>query len=94
MNKIWENGSLRPALEDLLGAGAIISNLTGTRSPNASAAEIIFQHHHHNIFSILENTGSGKELIHRGFPQDIEIAAQLNISDCVPVLKNQAYIAA
>ncbi len=34
----WQNGSLRPCLEDLLGAGAVLARLEGTRSPEAEIA--------------------------------------------------------
>ena len=34
----WEDNSLRPSLEDWLGAGAIIDELTGSLSPEAQAA--------------------------------------------------------
>jgi len=38
----WEDKSLRPSFEDLVGAGAIISMLKGTRSPEATAAANAF----------------------------------------------------
>ena len=34
----WDDGSLRPSFEDLIGAGAIITHLTGVRSPEAQTA--------------------------------------------------------
>ncbi|EKQ70689.1 hypothetical protein OsccyDRAFT_0991 [Leptolyngbyaceae cyanobacterium JSC-12] len=40
----------------------------------------------------LANCGSGKELIARGFAADVELASQLNVSDCIPRLVNHAYI--
>ncbi len=36
----WEDNSLRPCFEDLAGAGAIITHLEGTLSPEAEAAKI------------------------------------------------------
>src|SRR5581483_4161214 len=39
----WESGELRPCVEDLLGAGAIISELPGRRSPEAELAVACFQ---------------------------------------------------
>lgn len=38
----WPNGSLCPCLEDQLGAGAILQNLSGRRSPEADAAVAVF----------------------------------------------------
>ena len=38
----WPDGSLRPAIEDLLGAGAILTQLNGHRSPEANLAAVAF----------------------------------------------------
>jgi 2-phosphosulfolactate phosphatase len=35
----WSSGEFRPALEDLIGAGAVIANLHGARLPEAELAE-------------------------------------------------------
>jgi 2-phosphosulfolactate phosphatase len=39
----WMDGSLRPGVEDWLGAGAVLSQLKGTLSPEARAAAASFQ---------------------------------------------------
>ncbi|MBF2050421.1 MAG: 2-phosphosulfolactate phosphatase [Leptolyngbya sp. IPPAS B-1204] len=86
----WSDNSLRPALEDWVGAGAILSYLQGSLSPEAEAAVASFQHYQGSGHR-LHQCSSGKELIARGFAQDVELAAELNVSDCVPVLTNAAY---
>jgi 2-phosphosulfolactate phosphatase len=88
----WEDGSLRPAFEDLLGAGAIIRQLPGTRSPEAAVAEAVFLHFQHDVRACLQQCGSGRELISLGFADDVALAAALDASDCVPVLTEGAYV--
>jgi 2-phosphosulfolactate phosphatase len=88
----WQDDSLRPAIEDLIGAGAIISYLSGTRSPEAEVAVAAFAQNRQNLFKSLQQCGSGQEVIAIGFGADIEVAAALNDSDCVPVLRDGAYV--
>lgn len=89
----WEaDGSLRPAWEDWVGAGAILSFLDGKRSPEAEAAIAAFKFVKDHIFDYLTRCGSGKELIARGFSKDVELAGMLNVSKCTPVLTNGGYI--
>ena len=89
----WQGGLLRPALEDLLGAGAIMAHLTGRRSPEAETAVAAFKHAQPTLLATLSHCGSGKELIGRGFAADVVIAAQLNVSHAAPVLVDGAYSA-
>ena len=88
----WENGSLRFALEDLVGAGAILSYLSGSLSPEAETAVAVFNNFKNDLLNTLKKCSSGKELIARGFESDVELAAMINISDCVPVFNENAYV--
>ena len=88
----WKgDGTLRPAVEDWLGAGAIISQLAGSRSPEASAAVAAFEEARDSLGSRLQQCSSGRELIENGFEQDVILASEVNISDCVPIFSNGAY---
>jgi 2-phosphosulfolactate phosphatase len=87
----WTDGSLRPALEDLLGAGAVIVHLAGQRSPESQLAAAGFLHYEQNLPETLLRCGSGKELTGRGFQRDVEIASSLNVSSTAPLLKDGAY---
>ena len=87
----WSDGSIRFALEDWIGAGAIVSFLEGEKSPEAAAAAIAFQGVQPRLRSLLQQCGSGRELIDRGFEQDVALAAELNVSEGVPVLLDGAY---
>ena len=87
----WNDKTLRPAVEDLIGAGAIINYLEGTKSPEAEIALSAFQAVKNRLFPILLNCSSGKELSERGFKMDIELIARLNCSDAVPKLVNKTY---
>jgi len=90
----WPDGSLRPSFEDLIGAGAIIHYLNGKSSPEAFAARSAFLAAENELTNLLLRCGSGKELIERGYKEDVNLAAELNVSDCVPILQDGAFVSA
>ena len=89
----WLDGSLRPALEDWLGAGAILSTLPGTRSPEAESAIALFDCYRNRLVEILDQCGSGRELDGRGHREDKFIAGQLDVSSCAARFDGIAYVA-
>jgi 2-phosphosulfolactate phosphatase len=83
--------TLRPALEDWIGAGAIVHALAGHKSPEALAAETAFLRFREDVLSWLQQTGSGYELIAQGFEEDLMLAADLDSSHSAPLLIDGAY---
>lgn len=88
----WRDGSLRPALEDLIGAGAILRHLPGSRSPEADAAVAAFERYRDCLVETLDRCGSGRELHERGHTRDKELAGALDASACVPRFDGVAYV--
>jgi len=88
-----ESRSLRPAYEDWIGAGAIISQLSGSLSPEARAARAAFLDiaSQGELEELLRASGSGKEHVGRNMAANVPLAAALDVSDCVPVLVDGAY---
>lgn len=87
----WRDGSLRPAWEDWVGAGAIIAHLPGRRSPEADAALAAFAAARDDLHAALSGCSSGKELIEQGYAEDVRLAAALNASPVAPLLTQGAY---
>jgi len=91
----WPDGTLRPAVEDLWGAGALVDVLIagGWRdvAPEAVAAGAAFRAVQGDVGAALRACASGRELIDAGFPDDVEIAAELDRSASVPVLRDGAF---
>jgi 2-phosphosulfolactate phosphatase len=87
----WADGSLRPCLEDLIGAGAIIRRLSESRSPEASMAVTAFESAASKLFENLKACSSGKEKAGRGEEADLILAADLDVSDCPPILIEGAF---
>jgi 2-phosphosulfolactate phosphatase len=87
----WPDGSLRPALEDWLGAGAVIEALDLPMSAEAQAARDAFRSARPHLAQTLRDCLSGRELIERGFPQDVEIALALDASATAPRLRDGAF---
>jgi 2-phosphosulfolactate phosphatase len=88
----WDDGSLRPAFEDWVGAGAVISHLKGSLSPEARASLSAFLNVKSDLGHVFKECSSGRELIERGFEQDVEIASELDVSESAPTLVDGAYI--
>jgi 2-phosphosulfolactate phosphatase len=87
----WPDGSLRPSLEDLLGAGAILAAMTRNPSPEARGAIAAFRDAARSLPQVLAQCASGRELTGKGSQADIGYAAQLEVSSTVPVLTNGAF---
>jgi 2-phosphosulfolactate phosphatase len=87
----WPDGSLRPSLEDLLGAGAILASMAGDPSPEARAAVAAFHDAAPRLPGVLSECASGLELIEKGHAADVGYAARLNASATVPVLTDGAF---
>ena len=91
----WPDGTLRPAVEDLWGAGALVDVLIagGWRdvAPEAVAAAAAFRAVQGDVGAALRACASGRELIDAGYPDDVEIAAELDRSASVPVLRDGAF---
>lgn len=88
----WGDGSLRVAYEDHVGAGAVVARLAAVSdvdlAPEALAAVLAFEHR-----VTLGTTPSGRELVERGFAEDIAIAEDLDASSVVPVLRDGSFTA-
>ncbi len=88
----WEDNSLRPSLEDWIGAGAIIDELSGSFSPEAQAALDVYRAPGTDLAQKIRNSVSGVELIERGYETDVALASELDVSCCVPILDDIAYV--
>lgn len=87
----WPDGSLRPAVEDLLGAGAVLSRLRGRLSPGAGAAAAAFLAARAGLADGLMRCRSGTELVAAGRRDDVAYAAELDVSQLVPVLDAECF---
>jgi 2-phosphosulfolactate phosphatase len=85
-------GDLRPAIEDWLGAGAIIDRLKVSKSPEARIAEAAFVGSAREIEALVWDCVSGRELRADGFGEDVKFATGLDSIDTVPVLRNGAFV--
>jgi 2-phosphosulfolactate phosphatase len=87
----WPDHSLRVAIEDLLGAGAVVASLEADCSREAQLAAETFRGSRGEIKRYIDECISGRELIGWGFPRDVELASELDVSSSVPVLRDDAY---
>lgn len=89
--ELRHDGSLRPAVEDLIGAGAVLDALGGHPSPEARAAVAAFLEAVPDLPSVLASCASGRELAARGLAADLGLAAEHDVSRTVPRLGGGAF---
>ena len=86
----WPDGSLRPGVEDLWGAGAVLTAMVDLGveglSPEAELAVAAYRAVAHDLPARLVACASGLELSDAGFAEDVDVASRLDVSDAVPVL--------
>ncbi len=83
-------GPLRPALEDLLGAGRIIRSLgRSSVSPEARITSIAADIDDAELRAMVRECGSGREKRFRRREDDIDLAVDLDVSSLVPTLVGQ-----
>lgn len=93
----WPDGALRPGVEDLLGAGAILNTLAELVGAHhlsveaAAAAAVARELGTAGLPEVLEACASGRELIGRGAAEDVRIAGETDTSSLVPQLLDGEY---
>jgi 2-phosphosulfolactate phosphatase len=95
-----EGGPLRPCVEDLLGAGAVLAALDPSAavsapcgSPEAMAARAAFIAARPLLEDALADSASGRELARVGYGDDVATASQLDVSDLAAQLVDDAFVA-
>jgi len=88
----WSDGSMRPCVEDLIGAGAVLGQIAGTLSPEAEIAVAAFERFRRALPDVLSGCGSGRELARMGFGEDVDLAAAYGVSTAAPMLAAGRFI--
>ncbi len=91
----WPDGSLRPALEDALGAGAVLRLLqaAGCQLSTEAIAAATLYNHTEDLTLAVRMCASGQELVTSGFASDVDIALELDCDGYAAVKKDDAFIA-
>lgn len=91
----WASTGLRPAVEDLWGAGLVVDQLArlgwAATSPEATAARAAWLATAHRVPEALLACASGRELVDKGYRADVEIAAEVDASQSVPLLRGLSF---
>ncbi|MFH2049834.1 MAG: 2-phosphosulfolactate phosphatase [bacterium] len=86
------DGGIRFAIEDYLGAGAIISMLDTCKTPEAKVCEGAFKHNQITLERLIWDCESGVALREIGFGEDVKFASKLNSIEVVPILKGDTIV--
>ena len=93
--ELWPDGTLRPCVEDLLGAAAVLDGLSMLGVPLSVEAAVTLAALAavRDVPAAVRRCVSGQELISRGFTKDVALAIQSDVSETVPVLTGQSFAA-
>ncbi|MGC4854160.1 2-phosphosulfolactate phosphatase [Micromonospora sp. DT4] len=92
----WPDGSLRPSVEDQLGAASVLDALSGVPGGLSveAAMALAALASTPDVPAAVRGSVSGRELTEGGFEADVDIAVQVGVSDVVPLLRQGVYSAA
>ena len=92
----WTDGTLRPSVEDDLGAGAILAalDLDELYSPEARYVAEAFGAMRNVMADSVRDSVSGRELSEAGYGDEIPWSLDVDVSATVPVLQQDGFIAA
>lgn len=79
---------IRWAVEDYLGAGAILALLPGERSPEAAVCAYAFEGSRSRLEEIVRECQSGRELRGWGYENDVAFSSRLDVYDTAPVMRD------
>lgn len=87
------DGAMRVALEDLWGAGCVLSLFEpADLSPEARMAATAWRAVEPDIVDELQRCSSGRELVFNGFETDVQFASAAHVSELVPALADQSFV--
>ncbi|GIJ79742.1 2-phosphosulfolactate phosphatase [Micromonospora phaseoli] len=92
----WPDGSLRPSVEDQLGAASVLDALSGVPGGLSveAAMALAALASTPDVPAAIRGCVSGRELIENGFAEDVEIAVRVAASEVVPLLRQGVFSAA
>lgn len=89
----WPDGHLRPCVEDLLGAAAVIDTMADgdTLLSVEAAVALAALTGVPDVAAAVRGCESGRELLTRGFAGDVELAVEHDCTQVVPILTAGAF---
>jgi 2-phosphosulfolactate phosphatase len=87
----WPDASLRPAVEDALGAAAVVAALASTVEDLSAEARLFHALHGPDSGRLVRECLSGRELVQSGFGDDVDVAVEVDTCAVVPVLIDGAF---
>jgi len=94
--ELWPDGAIRPCVEDLLGAAAVLDGLVqaGVSLSVEAATTLAALASIPDVPAAVVGCVSGQELVQRGYADDVAIAVRVNQSQSVPILVNGVFTTA
>lgn len=92
----WPDDTLRPCVEDLLGAASVLDGLAGAPGGLSVEAALALAALTSvpDVPAAVRGCVSGRELAARGFTEDVETAVECDVSTVVPLLRGGVFATA